>query len=422
MPQLSSSTDFTDLLDYLYNLQRFGIKVGLSHTIKLLKRCGNPQNNFQSIHVAGTNGKGSTCAMTAAILMAAGYKVGMYSSPHLICFNERIQINNNLITDDQIISFVKDYKQDIEEIESTFFETTTAMAFHHFSNHKVDVAVIETGLGGRLDSTNVLRPIVTAITPISMDHREILGNNIQKIAKEKGGIIKPRVPLVLGSQEDSVKSILFDIAIRNGSKKIKQVIPNEIKFDASGTVFNYDNIRFQTKLIGEHQAFNAALSISIVSEFNSNINPETIQKGLDNTHWPGRLQKLSESPSLFYDVAHNPEGINAILSTIQTIYKCNPVGLFVMKEDKETEIIASAIKGRFESLIISGGENYGLMTASQLAKALKENGIDDFTVENSIINAMVQFSNNSKKLNMPGVIFGSHYIAKEVFDKFGFLV
>ena len=422
MPQLSSSTDFTDLLDYLYNLQRLGIKVGLSHTIELLKRCGNPQDTFQSIHVAGTNGKGSTCAMTAAILMAAGYKVGMYSSPHLICFNERIRINDNLITNEQIISFVKDYKQDIDEIKSTFFETTTAMAFQHFSNHKVDVAVIETGLGGRLDSTNIINPTVTAITPISMDHREILGDNIQKIAKEKGGIIKPRVPLVLGPQEDSVNSILFDIATRNESKKIKQVIPNDIKFDASGTVFYYENSRFKTQLIGEHQAFNAALSIAIVSEFNSKINPETIQKGLDTTHWPGRLQKLSDSPSLFYDVAHNSEGINSILSTIHTIYKCKPVGLFVMKGHKETEMIASAIKGRFELLIISGGENYGLMTASQLAKALKENGIDDFTIENSIINAMTQFSNNSKKMNMPGVIFGSHYIAKEVFDKFGFLV
>ena len=422
MPQLSSSTEFTDLLDYLYNLQRLGIKVGLSHTIELLKRCGNPQDTFQSIHVAGTNGKGSTCAMTAAILMAAGYKVGMYSSPHLICFNERIRINDNLITNEQIISFVKDYKQDIDEIKSTFFETTTAMAFQHFSNHKVDVAVIETGLGGRLDSTNIINPTVTAITPISMDHREILGDNIQKIAKEKGGIIKPRVPLVLGSQEDSVKSILFDIATRNESKKIKQVIPNDIKFDASGTVFHYENSRFKTQLIGEHQAFNAALSISIVSEFNSKINPETIQKGLDTTHWPGRLQKLSDSPSLFYDVAHNPEGINSILRTIQTIYKCKPVGLFVMKGDKETEMIASAIKGRLELLIISGDEKCGLMTASQLAKALKENGIDDFTIENSIINAMTQFSNNSKKMNMPGVIFGSHYIAKEVFDKFGFLV
>ena len=422
MPRIPSSTNFTDLLDYLYNLQRLGIKVGLSHTIELLKRCGNPQKNFQSIHVAGTNGKGSTCAMTAAILMAAGYKVGIYSSPHLICFNERIRINDSLITNEQIISFVKDYKEDIDEIESTFFETTTAMAFKHFSNHKIDVAVIETGLGGRLDSTNVLSPTVTAITPISMDHREILGDNIQKIANEKGGIIKPGVPLVLGPQEDSVKSILFDIAMRNGSKKTTQVIPNNIKFDASGTVFNYENIRFRTQLIGKHQALNAALSISIVSKFNSNINPQTIQKGLDNTYWPGRLQKLSESPSLFYDVAHNPEGINAILSTMQTIYKCNPVGLFVMKEDKETEMIANAIKGRFESLIISGGENYGLMTASQLAKALEKNGIDDFTVENSIINAMVQFSNKSKKLNIPGVIFGSHYIAKEVFDKFAFLV
>ena len=130
-------TKIDNLLDHLYGLRRLGIKVGLEHTNELLRQCGNPQQGLKTIHIAGTNGKGSTCAMTAAILMAAGYKVGMYSSPHLICFNERIRINDNLITNEQIISFVKDYKQDIDEIKSTFFETTTAMAFQHFSNHLI---------------------------------------------------------------------------------------------------------------------------------------------------------------------------------------------------------------------------------------------------------------------------------------------
>ena len=199
--------DFDSRLDYLYNLKRLGIKVGLEHTIALLKRCGDPQLQFKSIHIAGTNGKGSTCAIVNSILMEAGLKVGLYTSPHLIRFNERIRINGIQIDDDDIVEFVDSYQSDIDEIKSTFFETTSAMAFKYFSDKKVDVAVVETGLGGRLDSTNVLSPDLTVITPISIDHREILGEDILMIGKEKGGIIKKGVPLVLAPQKEKVRSL-----------------------------------------------------------------------------------------------------------------------------------------------------------------------------------------------------------------------
>ena len=179
------------------SLNRLGIKVGLSHTLELLEKCGNPHKNYRSIHVAGTNGKGSTCSMVAEILVAAGYKVGVYSSPHLVNFNERIKINNVFISDEDIGLFIKNYKNDIKRIESTFFETTTAMAFKHFAEKNIDVAVIETGLGGRLDSTNVLSPTITAITPISLDHREILGPDIETIALSLIHISEPTRPLYI---------------------------------------------------------------------------------------------------------------------------------------------------------------------------------------------------------------------------------
>ncbi|MBT4784826.1 MAG: bifunctional folylpolyglutamate synthase/dihydrofolate synthase, partial [Candidatus Marinimicrobia bacterium] len=156
MIDLDNSRSIKNQLNYLYNLNRLGIKVGLSHTLKLLEICGNPHKNYRSIHVAGTNGKGSTCAMVAEILISAGYKVGVYSSPHLVRFNERIKINNVFIKNDEIALFIKNHKNAIEKIETTFFETTTAMAFKHFAENNIDVAVIETGLGGRLDSTNVI--------------------------------------------------------------------------------------------------------------------------------------------------------------------------------------------------------------------------------------------------------------------------
>ncbi len=176
----TKSKKIDGILSYLFDLNRLGIKVGLDHTVELLNRCGNPQNNFQSIHIAGTNGKGSICSMLASILMDAGYKVGLYSSPHLINFNERIRINNICITNNEIASFIEKKRKDIDEIKSTFFETTTAMAFDHFSLNRIDIAVVETGLGGRLDATNVINPIITAISSISLDHRDMLGDNIVK--------------------------------------------------------------------------------------------------------------------------------------------------------------------------------------------------------------------------------------------------
>ena len=204
-----TSTDFSALLKSLFNLQRLGIKLGLEHTFRLLDFIGNPQDDLTMVHVAGTNGKGSTCAMIASILHASGKNVGLYTSPHLIRFNERIRINGYPIPDKQIITFMKKVGPVVQEIESTFFETTTAMAFDYFQQQKVDVAVIETGLGGRLDSTNVIKPKVTVISHISMDHMDILGKDIEKIANEKAGIIKNNVPLIIAEQTPKVKNILL---------------------------------------------------------------------------------------------------------------------------------------------------------------------------------------------------------------------
>ena len=283
MLELDNSRKINSQLNYLYNLNRLGIKVGLSHTLELLEKCGNPHKYYKSIHVAGTNGKGSTCSMVAQILICAGYKVGVYSSPHLVRFNERIKINNVFITDDDISLFIKNHKNDIERIKSTFFETTTAMAFKHFAENNIDVAVIETGLGGRLDSTNVISPSITAITPISLDHREILGPNIETITKEKGGIIKPGIPVILAKQEKVSFSILEKISRSKNSKIISQEIPQNIKIGEEGTAFKIKKKFFKTPLIGGHQALNAALSIEIINHFDPNINNKIIQKGLDRT-------------------------------------------------------------------------------------------------------------------------------------------
>ena len=200
-PPTLTSLDLSHILESLYSLQRHGIKLGLEHTYRLLEAIGNPHDGLRFIHVAGTNGKGSTCAMIYSILRASGKKVGLYTSPHLCHFNERIRVDGSPINDQEIMIFMNKAVNDIKQIESTFFETTTAMALDHFKNHEVDVAVIETGLGGSLDSTNVINPDLSVITPISLDHKDILGDDIVKIATEKAGIIKSGVPLICAEQE-----------------------------------------------------------------------------------------------------------------------------------------------------------------------------------------------------------------------------
>ena len=194
-------------LNSLFSLQRRGIKLGLEHTKNLLKFFDNPHEKFLTIHVAGTNGKGSTCAYIERILRYSGYKVGLYTSPHLFNFNERIRVDGLPISDQEIVSFLDNSFKEINKIGSTFFEVTTVMAFDYFCKKKVDIAVIETGLGGRLDATNVINPVISVITSISMDHTEILGDSIEQIAKEKSGIIKEKTPLFVYKQDSNILDV-----------------------------------------------------------------------------------------------------------------------------------------------------------------------------------------------------------------------
>ena len=418
--QNNSSTN--DLLEYLYGLNRLGIKVGLEHTIKLLKVCGNPEKNFPTIHIAGTNGKGSTSAMAASIFTEYGYKVGLYTSPHLISFNERIKVNNIVISDDEIATFINEKKNKIHAIRSTFFETTTAMAFDHFSKNKVDLAIIETGLGGRLDSTNVVFPSISAITPISIDHKEILGNDIITIAKEKAGIIKKNTPVIISKQKKTVKIILRKIAKNLNSPLIEIDKPKNIKVDKNGSSFSYKNFLYKTPLIGDHQALNASQAISIVSNYDSSINQCIIQKGLRKTIWPGRLQVMSRSKNIFYDVAHNADGFKKIFSTMKKIYNTLPLVLLVLKGDKEIDLIANSLKGKYKLLIISGDLDKSLMSGKQLGEKLLNKNLNNIIIENSFEIGMDSLVELSIENNAPGLILGSHYIAKSVFDKFGFFI
>ena len=389
--------------------------MGLNHTLWLLKFLNNPQDNFKTIHLAGTNGKGSTAAIINSILIANGYKVGLYTSPHLISFNERIRVNGATITDEEIISFMKHVEPAINEIKSTFFEVTTAMAFYHFNNNDVDVAIIETGLGGRLDSTNVVNPSLTVMTPISLDHRDILGSTIEKIAKEKAGIIKRGVPLITANQVNNVSKIL-EKRIRE-KESVMHTCPNpeSVKLSSDGTSFEVYGNNFSTPLIGEHQAQNAALAMATIKLFNPKISYETIGKGLRNVYWPGRLQQVSDK--IYYDVAHNENGVKSVLSNLSRMFPTSKFyGLLCLKGDKEIDCIAESIKSQFEMLFVSTSKDGLLMKPERLSKELHNLKVENFPSSN--IHSSISKINKVRNSNDVILIFGSHYIANEVFSEF----
>ena len=409
-----------EVLNYLYGLERRGIKVGLDHTKILLEKIGNPHDLIPSIHVAGTNGKGSTCAIISSILREAGLKVGLYTSPHLINFNERIRVNGIPISNNTIIKFVKSNKKYFDEIPVTFFEATTAMAFWYFNELKVDVSVVEVGLGGRLDSTNVIKPSVSVITSISIDHQHILGDSIESIAKEKGGIIKKNIPVVLGPNTRNVKKIFEGICKKNKSPyfSIKTPMIQNICLDKMKSYFTIDQTSFVLPMVGEHQVGNAAIAVKTVEIFKNSITRHTILRGLKKTIWPGRLQKLSNKYPVFYDVGHNEEGIKVIIRIIKEYYKIKPIGIFCLKSDKGIELIINQIKNNFLKLITVSSDNTYLYSSIELNNKIKK--FDVLSISERNLKTAINNIRGKFDLEIPVIIFGSHYIAKDVFKVFDF--
>ena len=403
-------------LHSLFSLERRGIKLGLEHTKKLLTFFDNPHEKFLTIHVAGTNGKGSTCAYIERILRYSGYKVGTYTSPHLFNFNERIRVGGRSISDEEIVCFLDDAFGEIDKIGSTFFEVTTVMAFDYFRQKKVDIAVIETGLGGRLDATNVIIPVISVITSISIDHTEILGDSIEKIAMEKSGIIKEKTPLFVYQQDNKILDIFQKKAIAcNAAMKVSK-IPKNITVDSRGTHFTFNNQDYNIPLFGVHQARNAALAIDVVSQFDLKIKYNIIYKALKNVFWPGRMQKVSQR--IFYDVSHNKMGIEKTFQTLKELYPEKDIhGLLCLKKDKDLTSLKSLILENLKTLIVSEDQKGYLFKSIALAKELAEinikcNPVDSLKDGTLILKKLVK-SNSSV-----GIIFGSHYIAEEVFQAF----
>jgi len=307
-------------------------KEDLHNTIALCNAIGNPQNNFKSIHIAGTNGKGSTSHMLAAILQQAGYRTGLYTSPHLKDFGERIKVNGEMISQDFVIEFAQQTKPLCDEIQPSFFELTVAMAFSYFEKEKIDIAIIETGLGGRLDSTNIITPILSVITNIGYDHMNILGNTLEAIATEKAGIIKPGIPVVIGEYMDETKPVFINKAAKeNASIYFAQDIYSisNIKSEQYKLTLDVENNSDKNKesftldLNGLYQVKNLRTVLcaeSILYELGFKISNEAEKFALANvkklTGLRGRWDIISEHPTVVLDVAHNEDGIKQIINQI----------------------------------------------------------------------------------------------------------
>ena len=297
----------------MYGLRRFGIILGLETIKRILSALGNPQDNFASIHVAGTNGKGSVASALSSILHESGYKVGLYTSPHLVRFNERICINNCQISDADVVKSYKAVQQVHHGDRSpTFFEFATAMALYEFGRQKVEWAVIETGMGGRYDATNIITPAISIITNVSMEHRDYLGNTLAQITREKAGIIKQRTPVVTAVKQKQAQSVVQRVAHKKSAPVFMLGKNFTVRRNRIG-YFSYYGIEntwhdLQTPLLGHYQVQNAALALAaseLLNKLKAEISFKSIKNGLTKTRWPGRLEIVSDKPLVILDGAHN---------------------------------------------------------------------------------------------------------------------
>ncbi|MGI6472279.1 MAG: bifunctional folylpolyglutamate synthase/dihydrofolate synthase [Candidatus Methanomethylophilaceae archaeon] len=367
-----------DFLRWLYGLTSRGIKLGLDNVTELLERMGNPQNSFKSVHVGGTDGKGSVCAIVYSILRESGVSAGLFTSPHILEFNERISVDGEPISDGELADIAAQTVPHVKEMSEegrycTFFEVTTAIAFQHFKNKGVEYAVAEVGMGGRLDSTNVLIPEVCVIGNVSIEHTNFLGDTKEKIAYEKAGIIKPGVPCVTINGDD-VYGIIRKTAEEKGSPliRINPLDIDSVSLDGEGTNFRYKEEEYRVSIPGSCQAKNASLAIEAVSMLS--IYGQkcrcNIRKGLKNVNWPCRLQRISGTPFIM-DVTHTAEGSARTAEDIRNIYGKVTV-VFGVLRDKNIRGIAENISAITERMIVTAPETERASSPEETAEKISE--------------------------------------------------
>ena len=407
--------NYKESLKYIEETHKFGIRLGLDNMSKLLELLGNPQDKLKIIHVAGTNGKGSTCSFITSILKEAGYKVGLYTSPFLETFTERIRINGENIPEEDVARIVTLIKEKIEQMVKegysypTEFEIVTTMAFYYYYEQNVDYVALEVGLGGRYDATNIIKnSLVSVIGSISLDHVNILGDSIAKIAYEKGGIIKEDGVAIVYDQSEEAKNVIKQICCDKNAKYI------EVKFDDinikksdiysqvyDARILDQDYENLEIKLIGEHQINNSILALSTIKYLENNkglkIDEKSIREGLINTKWPGRIEKIKENPIFIIDGAHNEDGAISLAKAIDKNFKGKNLTLLIgMLEDKDIDSVLDILIPRFNKVITTTPDSPRAIESDKLKEKVAKY-IDNVIDKNDIEEALNYTLENSKE-------------------------
>jgi dihydrofolate synthase/folylpolyglutamate synthase len=434
IPDIFPVMNYQETINYLYTrlpvFSRIGaaaLKPSLDNTIALCDFLDNPERKFKTIHIAGTNGKGSVSHMLAAVLQAAGYKTGLYTSPHLKDFRERIKINGSMIAEEVVVDFTRRIQPSIETLNPSFFEITVAMAFDHFAQEEVDIAVIETGLGGRLDSTNIITPEISVITTIGWDHMNLLGDTLEKIAAEKGGIIKQNIPVVLGNIEPVAKAVLIDMA---AAKQADCMMANE-QFQVTewswqqhqlvvqvAAQHHVDRHTYTLDLPGIYQKENLVTVLAVVSQLQQlgwTINQQQLQLGLaqakKTTGLHGRWELLQQHPDIIADVAHNEQGMQMLLQQLEvTTYQHLHI-ITGMVADKEVDKVLSLMPRQANYYFTQANIPRALPAADLKGKAVVY-GLKGEVYDN--VNAAITAAKQQAHANDLILVCGSVFLVGEI--------
>lgn len=429
-PSLSS---YHSTIQYLYSLQLRGMKFGLRNIRTLLQAFDDPHRKFQSIHVAGTNGKGSTSAFLASILQEGGYKTGLYTSPHLLRFTERIRINGKELSSRRLVEYVAALRPAIENVHATFFEATTAIAFKYFADEGVEIAVVEVGLGGRLDSTNVLRPLASVITSIGFDHMEILGDTIRDIAREKGGIIKRGRPVISTVVRASARRELERIARERGSTyyraaEVSPVRPDDrtlpMRLTFTGGILR--GVSVSPGLTGKHQVRNVQAAVAIITVLHrsgrlNRLGAQHVARGLEdvqrNTGLRGRYEVVeTRNGRLIFDVAHNPDGLRALVDLIKARRDTPAVVVFGVMKDKKYVPMLRMLRQVSRRLIAVAPHGERALSANELDRAAKLRGFRSIPSSSVIEGTRLA---RSMARGRTVLVAGSHYVVAEALEGLG---
>ena len=415
--------NYTEALEYIHGVNWTFCKPGLDRIRELCEKLGNPQNKLKFVHVAGTNGKGSFCSMIESILRKAGYKTGLYTSPYIKEFNERMRVGGKNIENDVLADITTRVRPIADSMtdKPTEFELITAVAFQYFYESGCDVVVLEAGMGGRLDSTNIIRePLLSVITGIALDHTDYLGDTVEKIAAEKAGIIKDQAPILYGGDDDAAREVIRNTANERGSKfyDIDYDDIKKLKSDLAGSIFDYKtHSGVKIKLLGLYQPKNAAEVIEAVEILRSrglNISESALLEGLANAEWIARFEILSKNPLIIFDGAHNPQGISSATRSIKHYFKDEKIYVLSgVLRDKDYDFIAGELATVAERAFTMTPQSPRALKAEDYAKVLDSYGVASSAYD-TIEGAMNAAISAAKANGKPLVCLGSLYTYADV--------